>query len=751
MKFFLPAALALAILAGVAIARNQQSDFFTLNAGLSKSFDDTVKPTSVAFSRDGALLASIDEKGVISLHNVAAGSVLGSAPAHKAGKSAVAFSPIGDELASWGQDQQVVLWKTEGLKQVKVVASTGGKPGTLAFNGDGTRLACGGDDGTIRVFNAIDGSQITSYKAHGKAILAMAFEPSGRTIVSLGADRNMKTSDAATGQIVKEKFLPAKIKFDAKPEDEFQQIRSASCTPDGSLFAIGGYNFYRQLGGMPREYEFVMLYDRSGRRLLRINDPNSVNMSLCVSITPDGKLVGTSAPDGKMRVWDVQRREKAVEQTSQGSIKATTATKVGDNYLFAVAGKTAGVTAVTPTEPEPTPQGEEAKVVKDGLSIEFANPGEGSPIVSSPTLEITAEVNGLTSQPKWSIDVAGHPTAPVTLTPSDSRDLIETRDADPSEKVGKAQAVKVAPGVVSISQNLQLSEGPNRIRVTVQDGDKRVTAIKTVCYVPAGDTLDKSKIYSNNFAVIVGVDKYTGKSGKNIPALSAATADAEALAKVLKENYGFKDVVLLTDAAATKAAVMKALNRLTDANVVQPNDRVVVFWSGHGQTVTAPEGGQVGFLLPTDASVDFTNLDNIAPYRNTCVPMDEIAQLARDIPAKHVLFLVDACFSGIAAAKGNVYPPNTFGIEHQAYFDAKQIITASSRFEPAKEKNGHGYFTKALLDALADPASDENKDGYLTASELYKAITPKVQTMNTSQSPRMAKFSRGVGETLFFK
>lgn len=751
MKILLPIALALVICGGIAVASHrQQSDFFTLNAGLTKSFEDTQKPTSIAFSRDGALLATVDEKGVVSLHKVSDGSVIGTAPAHKPGKSAVAISPLGDSFASWGQDQQVILWDAT-VKQTKVLVANGGKPGTMAFSGDGTRVACGADDGTIRVFNAVDGSQVASYKAHSKPILALAFEPSGRTIVTLGADRNMKTSDAVTGQILKEKFLPQKIKFDAKPEDEFQQIHSASCTPDGSLFAIGGYNFYRQLGGMPREYEFVILYDRAGRRLLRINDPNSVNMSLCVSITPDGKLVGTSAPDGKMRVWDVQRREKAVEQTSQGSIKATAATKVGDNYLFAVAGKTAGITAVTPTEPDPTPKGEEAKVVKDGLSIEFANPLEGSPIVSSPNLEITAKVDGLSSAPKWTIDVAGHPSAPVTLTPSDNRDLIEARDADPGEKVGKAQAVKIAPGTVSISQNLQLSEGPNRIRVTVQDGDKRVTAIKTICYVPDGESVDKSKVYSNSFAVIVGVNKYTGKSGKNIPALTAATADAEALAKVLKDNYGFRDVALLTDANATKAGVMKALNRLTDANIVHPNDRVVVFWSGHGQTVTAPEGGQIGFLLPTDASVDFTNLDNIRPYRETCVPMDELAQLARDIPAKHVLFLVDACFSGIAAAKGNVYPPNTFGLQHQAYFDAKQIITASSRFEPAKERNGHGYFTKALLDTLEDPAADENKDGYLTASELYKALTPRVQTMNTSQSPRMAKFSTGVGETLFFK
>jgi WD40 repeat protein len=748
MKVFFRVGLVLTAATCVAAPQQVQSDYFVMNAGLTKALS-AVNPTSVAFSRDGSMVASIDKSGSLQVFSVASGSAIGSAPAHSAGKSAIAFSAYGDTLATWGQDQKVLLWKSNSPASPKTIAASGGKPSSIAFSGDGMRLGCGGEDGTIRVFSVASANQLASCKAHSKAVLALAFEPSGKTIVSVGADRNMAVSEIASGQ-VRQKFMPVKVKFDAKPEDEFQQIRSAACTPDGSLFAVGGYNLYRQLGGLPLSFEFVVLYDRAGRRLVQIGDKTAVNTSLGVSITPDGKLVGTSAPDGKMRIWDVQRNQLCGQLPNQGSIRMTAAAKSGINYYFAIAGKSASIVGMTPLEQASDPN-EPESAKGDGLTIEFAAPSESTPIVSSPNLEVSALVTGLKGTPRYTIDIAGRQTAPGTLEVSDNRDLVLAPAPSKACAAGQAAAVKVSDETVRIAQNVTLSEGPNRIKVTVQDGSKKVTAVKTVCYVPDGDKLEKSRVYSDSYAVVIGVDKYAGKGSKGIPTLTAATADAKALAEVLKRQYGFKDVALLTDSEATHDKVLAALNRLTDSYLVKPNDRVIVFWSGHGQTVTAPEGGQVGFLLPSDARVDFTNLDNARPYRESCIPMDELGRLARDIPAKHVLFLVDACFSGLAATTGSSLPGNTFSVMHQAYFDAKQIITASSRFEPAKEKNGHGYFTKAVLDAFEDAGADENKDGYLTANELYKYVLPKVQIMNSSQSPKLAKFSLGIGETLFFK
>lgn len=737
-------------IAGLSIGQVVQSDHYVVNAGLSKTLSAT-NPSAVAFSRDGALLAAIDKSGTLSVFNVESGAATGSAPAHSGGKAALAFSAFGTYVASWGSDQKVILWDAKTLAPAKTLASTGGKPGCLAFSGDETKLACGGEDGTIRVFSVASGSQITSYKAHGKAIMAMAFEPSGNTVVSVGGDRKMTTGDAGSGQVLKQTFLPIKVAFDKKPEDEFDTMASASCTPDGSIFAIGGYSDYAQLGlGYRTRFERIVLYDASARRLVAIGDKTMAKLSEDLSISPDGKLVCCAGPDGKFRVWDIEHNQLCGQVLKQDGIKMTAATKVGGNYLFAVASKNANVVAMTASDPVRVLPAEQDKGIGGGLSIEFATPSEFAPIVNHPNLEVSAIVSGLQGKPRYSIDIAGHATDEGTIEVSDNKDLVIVPAGSGAGSAGPPVAIKMGEGTVRLSQNLTLFEGPNRIKVTVHDGSKQVTAVKTVCYVPDGE-LDSSKIYSQSHAIVIGINKYTGKNGKNIPALAAAVADAGDVAQVLKSQYGFQDVQLLTDANATHEKIEKALHAMADANTIKPNDRVVIFWSGHGQTVTGSEGGQAGFLLPSDAQVDFSNLDNARPYLDTCVAMSELSQLAREIPAKHVLILVDACFSGLAARSGNANPTGVFQLIHKAYFDAKEIITASSGSETAKEGNGHGYFTKALLEVFQDSAADENKDGFLTADELYRYLLPKVQQANSSQSPQMARFSLGIGEMLFFK
>src|SRR5258705_9913185 len=104
MKLVLRVACLLGATISVAAPQQIQSDYFVVNAGLSKDLT-AVNPTSVAFSRDGSMVASIDKAGVLQVFNVASGSSLGTAPAHSSGKSVLAFSPYGDTLASWGADQ----------------------------------------------------------------------------------------------------------------------------------------------------------------------------------------------------------------------------------------------------------------------------------------------------------------------------------------------------------------------------------------------------------------------------------------------------------------------------------------------------------------------------------------------------------------------------------------------------------------------------------------------------------------------
>ena len=77
-------------------------------------------------------------------------------------------------------------------------------------------------------------------------------------------------------------------------------------------------------------------------------------------------------------------------------------------------------------------------------------------------------------------------------------------------------------------------------------------------------------------ALIIGINDY---KGSRIPDLETPINDATAIAKVLKEKYGFK-IQLLLDREATREAIYKGLRSLAASS--KPNDSVLIYFAGHG-------------------------------------------------------------------------------------------------------------------------------------------------------------------------
>ena len=173
---------------------------------------------------------------------------------------------------------------------------------------------------------------------------------------------------------------------------------------------------------------------------------------------------------------------------------------------------------------------------------------------------------------------------------------------------------------------------------------------KDFAQVPATGPLAQGKLYGKSFALLIGVNQYVNAPGNN---LRYAVNDVTALRDVLIRSYGFpaENVTTLTDGQATGGKIREALNALTDNKRVGKDDRILIYFSGHGQTVKRGDGGEAGFLIPNDAQIDLTDSANIAPYRRSCLSVSEIWDTLDDCPARHALLLADCCFSGIAGAK----------------------------------------------------------------------------------------------------
>jgi WD40 repeat protein len=259
---------------------------------------------------------------------------------------------------------------------------------------------------------------------------------------------------------------------------------------------------------------------------------------------------------------------------------------------------------------------------------------------------------------------------------------------------------------------------------------------------------------------VIGIDTYTD----GIPQLRTAVNDARRLGTLLTEAHGYQ-VTALLDGDATAARLTQLLTVDLPA-LVQPDDRVLFYFAGHGVARDGDEGPN-GYLLPADArrGDDSTYLH---------MPLVHDALLA--LPCRHMLVVLDSCFSGAFRWSGTRDIMEEFDVVHQEKYDrfvrdpAWQVITSASQDQKAidqltagalgtRASNGeHSPFAAALFDAISgkgDLIPTQGGDGLVTATELYLYLEESLQeaasSVGTSQTPRLWPLKKhDKGEFVFF-
>lgn len=244
--------------------------------------------------------------------------------------------------------------------------------------------------------------------------------------------------------------------------------------------------------------------------------------------------------------------------------------------------------------------------------------------------------------------------------------------------------------------------------------------------------------YGKSWAVVIGINEYQ----HNIPKLRYAAADAQAIGQEL-EARGFT-VIRVLDQQATAQRIRDVLGDQLPAKM-KPEDRLVVFYAGHGETRSLSGGQTMGYLLPVDAQRD--------RLHGTAINMAEIRNLAALLPSKHVLFLVDVCYGGIAGQQFRSLPPQTESYLKQITREpGRQLITAGGPGQQVVEgpQWGHSVFTYFLLKGLKDGLADLNQDGVIPASELYAYLDGRVPAESEGQQrPELWSLSSDKGEFVF--
>lgn len=242
--------------------------------------------------------------------------------------------------------------------------------------------------------------------------------------------------------------------------------------------------------------------------------------------------------------------------------------------------------------------------------------------------------------------------------------------------------------------------------------------------------------YDCSRALVVGINKY-----KNVSPLGYAVSDAEEVKNILINELGFSsdNVLYLVDEGATKGGILRAFHTFTSDDV-RVDDRLFVFFAGHGHTRTGFRG-EVGYLVPYDADMNDSS---------SFIRWDELTRNAELIRAKHVLFVMDACYGGLAVNRDLQSGSSRFLKDMYQRF-SRQVITAGKADEVVSDSGGplpnHSVFTGHFIEGVRGKAANEY--GVITASGLMAYVYAKVANdMNSEQTPHYGQFD-GDGDFIF--
>lgn len=234
--------------------------------------------------------------------------------------------------------------------------------------------------------------------------------------------------------------------------------------------------------------------------------------------------------------------------------------------------------------------------------------------------------------------------------------------------------------------------------------------------------------YETSRALVIGINKY-----KNSPPLEYAVNDAKEIRDVLIEELGFEDenITYLVDEEASRANILKQFLRFSCSDV-KVDDRLFVFFAGHGHTRTGFKS-EVGFLVPYDADMDDAS---------TFIRWDEFTRNAELIRAKHILFVMDACYGGLAVQRDSSVGSSRF-LKDMYQRRSRQVITAGKANETVADSGGplpnHSVFTGYFIQGIRGDAANEH--GVITANSLMSYVYTKVSSdINSEQTPHYGQF-----------
>jgi WD40 repeat protein/transcriptional regulator with XRE-family HTH domain len=238
---------------------------------------------------------------------------------HAGPVDSVAFSRDGTTLATGNADGTVRLWDVATRRQTATLAGPAGPVNAVAFSRDGTTLATGNADGTIRLWDVATRRQIAALTGPTGPVNSVAFSPDGTTLATGNADGTIRLWDVATRRQTAALTGPAGA------------VNSVAFSPDSVTLASSSAD------------GSVWFWDATSVPCPGGPGPLTSNTSPATSVafSPDGTTLATGNNDGTVRLWDVATHQQITALTGPaGPVTSVTFSLDGTTLASASPGHT---------------------------------------------------------------------------------------------------------------------------------------------------------------------------------------------------------------------------------------------------------------------------------------------------------------------------------------------------------------------------------------------------------------------------